>query len=83
MRQFSVSWVNPQTSKREYADTMFTLSAAKKLMKEKMREGMTDVIGSITKVWSNGDWEPAGKIQLQGSNKTFMVNTRQKSASYA
>ena len=44
---------------------------------------MTDVIGSITKVWSNGDWEPAGKIQLQGSNKTFMANTRQKSASYA
>ena len=37
MRQFSVSWVNPQTSKREYADTMFTLSSAKKLMKEKIR----------------------------------------------
>lgn len=83
MRQFSVSWVNPQTSKREYADTMFTLSAAKKLMKEKIREGMTDVIGSITKVWSNGDWEPAGNIQLQGFNKTFMANTRQISASYA
>ena len=83
MRQLSVSWVDPKTTKREYAETMFTLSAAKKLMKEKIREGMTDVIGSITKVWSNGDWEPAGQIQLQGSNKTFMANTRQKSASYA
>lgn len=82
MKQFSVSWVDPKTTKREYAETMFTLLAAKKLMKEKIREGMTDVIGSITKVWSNGDWEPAGKIQLQGSNKTFMANTRQKSASY-
>lgn len=38
--------------------------------------------GSITKVWSNGDWEPLGPIELKGSNKTFVANTRQTKAGY-
>ena len=38
--------------------------------------------GFITKVWSNGDWEPAGEITLKGSNKTFIANTRQQKKNY-
>lgn len=59
-----------------YSETFYTLSAAKKAMKEHNAQG------GITKVWANGDWEPMGPITLKGSNKTFCANTRQKVASY-
>ena len=36
----------------------------------------------ITKVWANGDFENLGEINLKGSNKTFVANTKQKTASY-
>lgn len=65
--------VNDETG---YFEEFHNLTDAKKAMREH------NASGSITKVWSNGDWEPAGEIVLNGSNKTFMANTRQKSASY-
>lgn len=37
---------------------------------------------SITKVWSNGDWENLGPIKLSGSNKHLVANTRQKKPGY-
>lgn len=60
----------------DYHETFYSLSAAKKAMKEHNAEG------SITKVWSNGDWENLGPIELKGSNKTFVANTRQTKAGY-
>jgi hypothetical protein len=59
-----------------YHETFHSLSAAKKAMKEHNAKG------SITKVWSNGDWEPIGPIVLKGSNKHFVANTRQTKAGY-
>lgn len=59
-----------------YDEEFYNLSAAKKAMKE------NNAKGSITKVWSNGDWENLGEISLNGSNKTFVANTRQKKANY-
>lgn len=59
-----------------YHETFHSLSAAKKAMKEHNAKG------SITKVWSNGDWEPLGPIVLKGSNKHFVANTRQTKAGY-
>lgn len=59
-----------------YHKTFYSLSAAKKAMKEHNAKG------SITKVWSNGDWENLGPIVLQGSNKHFVANTRQTKAGY-
>lgn len=65
--------VNTETN---YFEEFYNLSDAKKAMREH------NATGSITKVWSNGDWEPAGEIVLKGSNKTFMTNTRQRSPGY-
>lgn len=65
--------VNKETN---YFEEFHSLSEAKKAMREH------NATGSITKVWKNGDWEPAGEITLSGSNKTFMANTRQKVAGY-
>ena len=59
-----------------YHETFHSLSAAKKAMKEHNAKG------SITKVWSNGDWENLGPIVLKGSNKHFVANTRQTKAGY-
>ena len=59
-----------------YYETFYSLSAAKKAMKEHNAKG------SITKVWSSGELEPMGEIVLRGSNKTFCANTRQKKAGY-
>lgn len=59
-----------------YHETFHSLSAAKKAIKEHNAKG------SITKVWSNGDWEPIGPIVLKGSNKHFVANTRQTKAGY-
>ena len=36
----------------------------------------------ITKTWANGDWENLGEINLKGSNKTFVANTKQRIANY-
>lgn len=71
MKIYSVS--NHETG---YHETFYSLSAAKKAMKEHNAQG------SITKVWSNGDWEPLGPIVLKGSNKHFIANTRQTKAGY-
>lgn len=60
----------------DYQEDFFTLPEAKKAMRENNAKGF------ITKVWSNGDWEPMGEIKLTGRNKTFAANTRQEKASY-
>ena len=63
-------------SETGYKGQFFNLPAAKKAMRE------NNAVGFITKVWSNGDWEPAGQIRLRGSNKTFFANTNQKIVNY-
>lgn len=60
-----------------YRDEFYTLSEAKKAMKEN-----NCTWSEIVKVYSNGDWCLCGEIKLTGSNKTFIANTRQKGASY-
>ena len=65
--------VNRET---DYQEDFFSLPEAKKAMRENNAKGF------ITKVWSNGDWEPAGEITLKGSNKTFIANTRQQKKNY-
>lgn len=67
MTIYSVTWT--EGGERKYEDC-YTLAAAKKLMRQ--HEGAT---GSKTKVYSNGEWIPCGKISLKGSNKTFIANS--------
>ena len=43
-----------------YSEEFHSLSAAKRLMKQ--HKGS---VGTITKVWANGEWEPMGKIELK------------------
>lgn len=56
-----------------------SLSAAKKCIKEHL-----DLYKSsqITQIWSNGDFENLGEINLKGSNKKFIANTRMTKANY-
>lgn len=77
MKQFSV-----YSESANFSEIYFTLTAAKKVMKDLIKKGHNDVKGSITKIWSNGDWENLGKINLDGPNRTFVANTRQKIPSY-
>ncbi len=65
--------VNRET---DYQEDFFSLPEAKKAMRENNAKGF------ITKVWSNGDWEPMGEIKLTGRNKTFAANTLQEKPSY-
>lgn len=59
--------------------TLSSLSGAKRIIKANLDK----YAGScITKTWPNGDFENLGEIKLNGSNKTFVANTRQKVASY-
>lgn len=59
-----------------YYEEFYRLPEAKKAMKEHNAKGY------ITKVYSNGDWENCGEIQLKGTNKTFVANTKQTTKSY-
>lgn len=59
--------------------TFHSLAAAKKLIKANLDKYKGSC---ITKTWANGDWENLGEINLNGSNKTFVANTRQKKANY-
>lgn len=54
---------------------------AKKWMKERNALGH-ETSGSITKVYSNGDWIPCGPITLKASNKVYIANTRMAKANY-
>lgn len=54
----------------------FSLSEAKKQMRQK------NCKGTKVKVYSNGDWVPCGEITLNGSNKSFITNTRMKQPNY-
>lgn len=59
--------------------TFYSLAPAKKLIKANLDKYKGSC---ITKTWANGDWESLGEINLNGSNKTFVANTRQKKANY-
>lgn len=79
---------NSETKKWEYdvecedknnTFTVYSLKAAKAIINENLEKYKTSC---ITKIWSNGDWENLGEIKLNGNNKTFVANTRQKKANY-
>lgn len=77
MKQYTVS-----SRKADFYETYYSLSEAKKKIRELIKNGYDDARGFITKVWSNGEWEPMGPITINGKNTTFCANTRQKKASY-
>lgn len=64
MRIYSVS------NDQGYSEEFYSLPAAKKAMKEHNARGF------ITKVSSNGDWEPMGEIKLSGSNASKLNNQK-------
>lgn len=76
MRYYSVYNKTLNTS-----DRFTSLSAAKKWMKDFMKQGH-EVSGSITQVWSSGEWEPLGAITLTSNNKKMVANTRARQAGY-
>lgn len=77
MKQYTVV-----SRKADFHETYYSLSEAKKKIHELIKTGYDDTCGSITKVRSNGEWEPMGPITLSGRNTTFCANTRQKKESY-
>lgn len=63
------------------SESFFTLTSAKKWMKERMKQGH-DVTGSRYKIYSNGDTVNLGSIKLTGNNKSFVANSKQTKAGY-
>lgn len=59
-----------------YFEEFYNLPDAKKAMREHNAKGY------ITKVYSNGEWENCGEIQLKGNNKTFIANSKQTIKGY-
>ena len=62
-------------------ETFYAVTPAKRWMRDRMKQGH-DVSGSKTKIYSNGDWVNCGAINLTGTNKTFIANTRMTKANY-
>lgn len=79
MTQYSV-----YSKSANFSEIYYSLSVAKKKMKELIKAGHTDVTGSITKIYSNGDWVPMGPIELGGNNATIVANSprNQKNKGY-
>lgn len=73
------SWEDAELTETSDNFTFFSLAPAKRLIKANLDKYAGS---SITKTWANGDWENCGEIKLTGSNKTFMANTKQKTANY-
>lgn len=63
------------------SETFCTLTAAKKWMRERMKQGH-EVSGQKYKVYSNGDFVNCGNILLNGSNKSFVANTKLRKPGY-
>jgi hypothetical protein len=59
----------------------FSLSEAKKWIKDRINIGH-EASGSIYKYFSNGNFEPLGKIDLKYNNKKFIANTKMRKANY-
>lgn len=72
-------WTEQVVVKESDSFTFHSLRAAKAFIK-KHRDLYKS--SSITQIWSNGDFENLGEIKLEGSNRTFVANTRQKKAGY-
>lgn len=73
------SWEEVEVTEMVKSVTFYSLAPAKKLIKANLDK----YAGScITKTWANGDWENLGEINLKGSNKTFVANTKQRIANY-
>ncbi len=72
-------WEDIEVTEMETSYTFFNLSTAKKFIKDNIDKytGST-----ITKTWANGDWENLGEINIKGSNKTFVANTKQTTKNY-
>lgn len=66
---------------KKESETFCTLTAAKKWMRERMKQGH-EVSGQKYKVYSNGDFVNCGEILLKGSNKSFVANTKQRKPGY-
>lgn len=67
-------WEDREITEMVDTVTFFALAPAKKLIKANRDKYKGSC---ITKTWANGDWENLGEINLSGSNKTFVANTRQ------
>ena len=63
------------------SETFCTLTAAKKWMRERMKQ-RHEVSGQKYKVYSNGDFVNCGNILLNGCNKSFVANTKQRKPGY-
>lgn len=74
MTVYTIYW---KENNENQCETVYSLSAAKKLMKEHPGS-----IGDKTKVYSNGEWVPCGPITLKGSNKTFIANSKMTQPNY-
>lgn len=72
-------WEEVEFTEMVESVTFYSLAPAKKLIKANLDKYKGSC---ITKVWSNGDFENLGEIKLDGSNKTYIANTRQTKAGY-
>ena len=59
-----------------YREEYYSLHEAKAAMKKHSAKGY------IVSIRASGDWIPLGQIKLDGNNKTFTANARQKTKSY-
>lgn len=75
----SRKWEEVEVTEMVDTVTFYSLAPAKKLIKANLDKYKGSC---ITKTWANGDWENLGEINLKGSNKTFVANTKQKIANY-
>lgn len=75
----SRKWEEVKITKMVDTITFYSLAPAKKLIKANLDKYKGSC---ITKTWANGDWENLGEINLKGSNKTFVANTKQRMANY-
>ena len=76
MTQYSVF----DKTTNEFND-FYAATPAKKWMRERMKLGH-EVSGSKMKIYSNGDMVHCGKIELSGTNKSFIANSRMTQPNY-
>lgn len=72
-------WEEVEVTEMVTSVTFYSLAPAKRLIKANLDKYKGSC---ITKIWANGDWENLGEINLKGSNKTFVANTKQRIANY-
>ncbi|MCF0124340.1 MAG: hypothetical protein HUJ68_01020 [Clostridia bacterium] len=65
-----------------YNNEVYTITEAKKVIKELIKNGFHDAKAIKYKVYSSGEWINCGEIKIKGKNTSYITNCKMARENY-